>query len=45
MELSWNGERLLTEGIDREIEGFDDGPATSRSARRIRSEARMPDST
>ena len=45
IELSWNGERLLTDGIDPEIDALDDGPATSRSARRIRSEARMPDST
>ena len=45
IELSWNGERLLTDGIDREIDALDDGPATSRSARRIRPEARMPDST
>jgi hypothetical protein len=36
---------LLTDGIDPEIDAMDDGPATSRSARRIRSEARMPDST
>ena len=33
---------LIEESI-REIDALDDGPATSRSARWIRSEARMPD--
>ena len=33
LESKWNGERLLTDGIDPEIDALDDGPATSRSAR------------
>ena len=41
----WNGEQMPTDGIEPQIDVLDDGPATSRSARRIRSGARTPGST
>ena len=44
-ELTWNGERMLTDGIDPEVDDLDNGPTTSRSARWIRSWTRMPGST
>ena len=45
IEWTWNGERMLTDGIDPEVDDLDNGPTTSRSARWIRSWTRMPGST